>query len=92
MVFEWDEVKNQSNKQKHGLSFEAARMVFNDPLAFIRPDLGSHGEDRWQIIGKVDDLVIALVVYVVRNEDSEIYRLISARRVTSHERKKYETN
>lgn len=90
MIFEWDESKNRTNQKKHGLSFETARKVFTDPLAFIRPDPGVHVEDRWQIIGKVNDSVIALVVYVVRDEDTEVYRLISARRVTTHERKEYE--
>ena len=90
MIFEWDEAKNASNQQKHGLSFETARTVFADPLAFIRQDPGSHGEDRWQIIGKVNEIVIALVVYIVRDEAAEVIRLISARRVTPHERKAYE--
>jgi len=90
MIFEWDEAKNLSNQKKHGLSFETARSVFTDPLAFIRPDPGSPGEERWQIIGKVNEIIIALVVYVVRDEEAEVYRLVSARRVTHHERTAYE--
>jgi uncharacterized DUF497 family protein len=72
------------------LSFETAQTVFYDPLAFLRPDAGSHGEDRWQIIGKVNDVLIALVVFVVRDKEAETFRIISARRVTNHERKYYE--
>lgn len=90
MLFEWDEAKNQINQRKHGLSFEIARIVFSDPLAIIRMDSGSHQEERWQIIGKANDTLIVLVVYIVLDEDAEIYRLISARRVTNHERKAYE--
>ena len=92
MVFEWDEAKNLSNQKKHNVSFEDATTVFTDPLAFIRPDPGSHSEERWQIIGKVHGLVIALVVYVVKDEDAEVYRLVSARKVTTHERKAYENS
>ncbi len=28
MEFEWDEVKNEINKKKHGVSFEEAKTVF----------------------------------------------------------------
>lgn len=90
MLFEWDEAKTVINQRKHGLSFEIARTVFSDPLAIIRMDPGSHQEERWQIIGKANKTLIALVVYIVCDENAEIYRLISARRVTAHERKAYE--
>ena len=90
MTFEWDEAKNLSNQKKHGLSFEIAKEVFFDPLAFLQPDPGIHDEDRWQVIGKVKGTTIALVIFVVRGKSADIYRLISARRVTSHERKKYD--
>jgi len=90
MTFEWDEAKNLSNQKKHGLSFEIAQEAFRDPLALLQPDPGFHDEDRWRIIGKVKNATIALVVFVVRGKDADVYRLISARRVTSHERKKYE--
>ncbi len=90
MIFEWDEAKNLSNQKKHGLRFEDARYVFADPLAFIRSDPGSHGEDRWQIIGKINDIVLVVVVFAIRDEEAEVYRIISARRVTAHERKRYE--
>ena len=33
MQFEWDEVKSRSNRLKHGITFEAAMLVFRDPLA-----------------------------------------------------------
>jgi hypothetical protein len=91
MLFEWDEDKNVTNQRKHGLSFEIAQIVFSDPLAVIRMDHGSHKEERWQIIGKVHKTLIALVVYIVCDENAEIYRLLSARRVTAHERRAYES-
>jgi len=78
MTFEWDEVKNLRNRRKHGLSFEIAREVFFDPLALLQRDPGSHEEDRWRIIGKVGNTTVALVVFVVRGSDTEVYRLISA--------------
>jgi hypothetical protein len=36
--FEWDEAKNRSNRRKHGVSFEVARRVFEDPLALMLLD------------------------------------------------------
>ena len=41
----WDENKNRTNKRKHGLGFETARLVFEDPLMIQIPDPDS-GEDR----------------------------------------------
>jgi uncharacterized DUF497 family protein len=90
MNFEWDEIKNRANQRKHGLTFEVAQEVFSDPLALVLPDPGFHDEIRWRIIGKVRDLTIILVVFVERGDEGEHYRLISARRVTSYEKRKYE--
>jgi len=33
MRFEWDENKNRENRQKHGVSFEIAMEVFDDPFS-----------------------------------------------------------
>ncbi len=90
MIFEWDEGKNLSNQKKHGLNFKTAQVVFEDPLALLRLDSGSHGENRWQIIGKADKELVALVVFIVKTEKDEHIRIISARRVTKYERKRYE--
>ncbi len=46
----WDEAKNRENGRKHGLSFEAARYVFADPLALSRID-PFPDEERWQTVG-----------------------------------------
>ena len=32
MIFEWNEVKSQENRRKHGVGFETASLVFDDPL------------------------------------------------------------
>jgi uncharacterized DUF497 family protein len=90
VFFEWDEAKNRSNIRKHGLSFESVRPVFIDPLAVLQRDPGEHAEDRWQIIGRANDTIIAIVVHTIQDDQKAVYRIISARRVTAHERKKYE--
>jgi uncharacterized protein len=88
----WDDEKNRFNKQKHGLSFEAAQYVFRDPLAVSCPDPYPN-EKRWQTIGLVGQLTV-FVVHTWPEIDpaagEEIGRIISARRATTRERRAYE--
>ena len=88
----WDRNKAAANRLKHGLSFETAVMVFDDPLHASRPDSHSVG-DRWHTIGLVGP-VFLLVVHTWPEapfEDGEpVGRIISARKATAHERKAYE--
>ena len=90
----WDVEKNAINKRKHRLSFETARLVFNDPLAASRRDHYPH-EERWQTIGIISNVVV-LVVHTAPEFDTltgeEIGRIISARKATTHERRAYEEN
>jgi hypothetical protein len=94
--FEWDEAKNLSNQRKHdGLSFEEACQVFRDPLHVSTPDRIEGGEQRWQTVGAVQGLVILMVAHTLTEEDAdggsvEIIRIISARRATPRERRRYE--
>ena len=51
--FEWDDVKNEQNKEKHGVSFFDAQHTFADPHRVIIEDLGhSANEDRFFCLGK----------------------------------------
>ena len=94
--FEWDEAKNLSNQRKHdGVRFEDAREVFHDPLHVSVQDRIEGGEQRWQTVGSVQGLVILGVAHTVTEEDDdggsvEIIRIISARRATPRERRRYE--
>lgn len=89
--FEWDEAKNGSNQRKHRISFEIASHVFADPFALMAHDRVENGEERWQTIGAIPGAVIVLVAHTVRFDDqTEIIRLISARKATTHERRRYE--
>jgi uncharacterized protein len=91
-VFAWDDDKNASNLAKHGVSFEAAQRVFDDPLHLSRQDRSENGEPRWQTIGLVADCVLLLVAHTWMDQDdgTEHIRIISARRATKIERKVYE--
>ena len=53
MRFEWDQRKAKDNLRKHGISFEEARTVFDDPRVVVVADLvHSGGEDRFWAIGR----------------------------------------
>lgn len=88
----WDEAKNKANKRKHGLSFETAQLIFNDPLAASRRDPYPQ-EERWQTIGLIGQVTIFVVhtlpVYDPKS-DEEIGRIINARKATTCERRAYE--
>ena len=92
MKYEWDDKKNEDNIMKHGISFEKAKNVFDDPLQLSIIDKRfSYFEERWITVGKVDNLKLVVVVnlYFDVNEE-EIIRIISARKATNKERKQYE--
>jgi len=86
IIFEWDEKKNEFNKKLHGIDFEDARFVFNDPYKVILPDLfHSENEERWLAIG-----LVSRVLFVVFTEHEEnIVRIISARIGTKTEERLY---
>ena len=86
VTFEWDEKKNELNQKLHGIAFEDARFVFNDPFKVILPDLyHSEKEERWLAIG-----FVSRVLFVVFTERSEnVIRIISARAGTKAEERLY---
>ncbi len=90
MRFTWDVPKDRSNRQKHGIGFDTAALVFLDPLHLTRLDRIIEGEERWQTIGRVGGVLLILVAYTVVDEEEEVLRIISARKATRQERIEYE--
>lgn len=90
-IFEWDENKASSNYRKHGIKFEDAIEVFDDPYCIYQQDRIVDGEYRWQAIGYTSDgILLLLVAYTLRErDDTEVIRIISARQATRPERKRY---
>jgi uncharacterized DUF497 family protein len=88
--FEWDEDKNASNEQKHGVTFEEATTVFADPLAAIFDDEVHSIDERREII--VGHSVKDRLLLVCFTERGSAIRIISARRATKRERRDYEEN
>jgi uncharacterized DUF497 family protein len=89
MLFEWDEVKSRRNLVKHRISFETAKLVFDDPYALTGRDRVVEGEERWQTLGMIGGVVV-LVAYTFRDEGEDpVTRIISARKATPTERTAY---
>jgi hypothetical protein len=86
--FEWNPDKAALNLEKHGVSFQEAATVFNDPLSMTFPDPDhSIGESRYVIIGLSRFGQLLVVAHTDR--DAKV-RIISARKATRQERKFYE--
>lgn len=85
MDYEWDPQKAKSNFRKHGVRFADAVGVFQDPYAITMLDDNSD-EERYVTIGIDALLQIIVVSYTWRDYT---IRIISARKATRAERRKY---
>lgn len=88
--FEWDPEKATANLAKHGVSFDEARLIFDDPLAQTVPD-AAHAldENRLRTIGLASDGRILIVFHTDRGDT---IRIIGARRATKREQHDHEEN
>lgn len=85
VVFEWDPVKNQTNIEKHGISFETAKRIFEGAMWTRLDERRDYGERRFIGIGEVPPAYL-VVAYTVRDH---AVRLISARPASQRERQAY---
>ena len=85
--FEWDDEKARTNLQKHGIGFDEASTIFDDPL-FITALDDEHSiyEERYITIGLSSKQRILMAAHTERNEN---IRIISARKATKNEEKFY---
>lgn len=88
MRYEWDESKRQINLQKHGLDFRDAPAIFDGPMLVGLDSRLNYDEDRWIGIGFLGKIVV-IIVYTELIEH-EVRRVISLRKATSNERKRFE--
>jgi len=87
-LFEWGNHKAKANLRRHGVSFEEAQTIFTDSLSITLPDPDhSKDEERFIDIGMSDHRRVLVVVYTERGQR---IRLISARKATPAEQKRYE--
>jgi uncharacterized DUF497 family protein len=76
MTFEYDETKSSVNKSKHGIDFEEAQKLWEDPYSFELSSPQSEDEERFLILGQIDSKnYTAIITY----RDTNI-RIISVRK------------
>ena len=88
LTFEWDEKKADENLRKHGVSFDEAKTVFNDPFSVTIYD-PDHSSDEQRYV----DIGLSLkgrLIVVSYSERGERIRLISSRKATRKEQRDYE--
>jgi uncharacterized protein len=84
--YEWDDRKARTNLRDHGVSFENAVQVFDDPLAVDDIDMSmDYGEERSIVIGMAGTQIL-VVIYTMRGVR---VRIISARRPERYEHDRY---
>ena len=87
LLTEWDPGKARLNVRKHGISFADAVASLEDEGALTMRDPFSDDEERWVTMGRD---VLGRVLVVVYTWRGESVRLISARKATARERRRYE--
>lgn len=85
MEFEWDEQKRQRNLEKHGVDFKDITPIFEGQIVEWIDKRQTYGEERINLLGEIEGNIFFLT-YTKRNSK---YRIISARRANSRERRKY---
>ncbi|MBN8707570.1 MAG: BrnT family toxin [Bacteroidetes bacterium] len=84
MEFEFDPLKSEQNKLKHGIDFFESQLLWSDPFAISIPAKTSD-EVRFLLIGRLDSKMWS-AVYTIRDEK---IRIISVRRTRKNEEEIY---
>jgi uncharacterized DUF497 family protein len=98
MRYEWDQRKNRENRRKHdGFSFGLATLVFDDEHRMLVKDhVDQTGEQRWHTIGTASlgpgagDIFTVVHVYREGEDGEDVIRIISARRASPDEYRRYQ--
>jgi uncharacterized DUF497 family protein len=86
MRFEWDDAKAAANHAKHGVPFELAMRMFDDPFRLeIEDSRVDYGEERIITLGLIDGRVY-VVIFTPREDRC---RIISARKANARESRRY---
>ena len=85
MKFEWHEAKRQTNIRDHGIDFADLEPLFDGETVITLDDRFDYGEYRFISLGLLNGTVLA----VVHTETDELIHIISARKATKYEEKRY---
>lgn len=88
MTFEYDVTKSRLNTQKHGIDFERAKSLWDDPYAIELVSLASEDEERFLVLGRIDEKHYTAIV----THRGEAIRIISVRRSRKKEVAYYESS
>ena len=84
-VFEWDDNKADINFKNHGIRFETAVKIFADDNKLIRYDEEHPQEERYNILGKIGNVLFVVCTF----KQDNLVRIISARLATKSEKERY---
>lgn len=87
VLISWDDRKNEANHKKHGVWFEEAASVLTNPQTLSNTN-AHPSSNRFDYLGHSDRARLLYVVTVEKTEEE--IRIISARKATPGERKRYE--
>jgi hypothetical protein len=93
MLFEWDEAKGKENVKRHGISFENAKHVFEDPFHIsVLNKRFDYFDERWITIGSAKDKSIIVIghLYYLKENGDEVIIIITERKASKKEREHYE--
>ena len=85
--YEWDPAKAAANLKKHRVDFADAALSLEDPNALVAPDPDAEEEERFLCLGADPEGRVLVTVYAHRGER---IRIISSRRASKSERRRYE--
>jgi uncharacterized DUF497 family protein len=90
--FIWQRSKNELNQKRHKLSFEAASLAFDDPLAMVVYDFANslYNEDRYKLTGFISERPSLITVCFTPR--TELTRIFSARKADEKEKYEYSEN
>ena len=86
MEFEFDPAKSASNEQKHGINFDQAQPMWNDPDGLVIPST-SKTELRQLLIARIGEKLWTAVF----TQRGKKLRIISVRRARDNERNRYDS-
>ena len=88
MEWEWDDAKDATNTEKHGISFAEALQVFTDTDGIEKEDL-AHSSRTEQRLWRTGKMKSGRIITVVYTRSGDRLRLISAQE-RRRERREYE--
>jgi hypothetical protein len=86
MAFEYDLKKSNENLTKHGINFEDAQELWNDPNCIVIP-AKTLDEKRYLLIGNLDGKIWSAIFTIRRKK----IRIISVRRARQNEKEIYKS-